>query len=305
MQDRLIKFARVVEAGSLTKAAVLLHISQPALSMAINSLERELGTSLLIRTTRPLQLTAAGTITYAAAKDMSATSANLRLQLAELSDSKLSATIGMTDSVAQGLLQTDAMLQEIEAWAHVSLVVHNSRFLYRAVAHDELDMAFAVAADTLLTTTLESCSVGQEPLVLVGHASQAAFIQAELACGHLSRFICYDQHSISYGLVQAGLERHRIVSRPVFFSTSPEVMLRLVLLKKGVAVLPYLYVAPFLAAGTLQLLARAGSSNPLNIKRPIAQITRRRKRLPASFLQVTGHVSQLLARLNDQVGNGG
>ena len=53
-------FAAVVEAGSLTAAAAALHLSQPSLSMAIGRLETDLGTPLLIRTSRGATPTSAG-----------------------------------------------------------------------------------------------------------------------------------------------------------------------------------------------------------------------------------------------------
>jgi DNA-binding transcriptional LysR family regulator len=300
MEERLTKFAQVVEAGSFTKAAARLHISQPALSMTIASLERELGASLLLRKTRPLQLTAAGQQAYMAAKDIAVANDNLVQRLAELSGGKLSATIGMTDSVAQGLLRTDGMLQEIEAQAHVSLVVNNSRFLHQAVIAGELDTAFTVVWDGLTSGNIETIPVGTEPLALVCHADQAAGMRRELGQGHLPRFISYDQQSASYQLIQKGLEHHGLTSTVKFYSTSPEIMLRLVLLQKGAAVLPYLSVASLIADGTLTLLPSPLSRrHPLIIDRPIAQIARRRKQLPDSLLRVTAHAQQLLQELND------
>lgn len=54
-------FIAVVEAGSFTRAAERLHMSQPPLSVAIHKLERELGVKLLERTPRGVTPTAAGT----------------------------------------------------------------------------------------------------------------------------------------------------------------------------------------------------------------------------------------------------
>jgi len=50
----------VVEQGSLTKAAAVLHMSQPALSHQIAALERELGTPVIERLPRGIRPTAAG-----------------------------------------------------------------------------------------------------------------------------------------------------------------------------------------------------------------------------------------------------
>lgn len=53
-------FARIAEDGSLTKAAGVLRIAQPALSRQIRLLEEELGVSLFTRTARGMRLTEEG-----------------------------------------------------------------------------------------------------------------------------------------------------------------------------------------------------------------------------------------------------
>jgi LysR family transcriptional regulator, nitrogen assimilation regulatory protein len=57
---RLSYFVRIAEDGSLTKAAGVLRIAQPALSRQIRLLEEELGVSLFSRTARGMQLTEEG-----------------------------------------------------------------------------------------------------------------------------------------------------------------------------------------------------------------------------------------------------
>lgn len=63
MNDRMagIKvFIRVARAGSVSRAAEQLGISQPSASRLLSALERDLGASLLTRSTRALSLTQAG-----------------------------------------------------------------------------------------------------------------------------------------------------------------------------------------------------------------------------------------------------
>jgi len=57
---QLRHFVAVVEAGSLTAAATHLHLAQPSLSVSIRRLETEFGVTLLTRTSRGVEPTAAG-----------------------------------------------------------------------------------------------------------------------------------------------------------------------------------------------------------------------------------------------------
>lgn len=66
--NRLIVFVTVVEAGSLTAAARKLNIAKTVVSSHIQRLEAEIGASLLIRTTRSLNLTEAGSTFFNASR---------------------------------------------------------------------------------------------------------------------------------------------------------------------------------------------------------------------------------------------
>ena len=55
-------FNEVANSGNITAAAEKLHISQPAVSKSIKSLENQLGGALFIRTKRGVTLTEEGKI---------------------------------------------------------------------------------------------------------------------------------------------------------------------------------------------------------------------------------------------------
>ncbi len=71
MDIKLLRnFIEVVESGSMTAASKKLFIAQPALSNQLKSLEKELGSRLLDRTSRRQELTEAGRLLYRQAKLM-------------------------------------------------------------------------------------------------------------------------------------------------------------------------------------------------------------------------------------------
>lgn len=61
---RLKYFVKIVDVGSLTQAADLLHIAQPALSQQLATLEGEVHQQLLLRTKRGVTPTEAGKVLY-------------------------------------------------------------------------------------------------------------------------------------------------------------------------------------------------------------------------------------------------
>ena len=61
---RLKYFVKIVDIGSLTQAADVLHIAQPALSQQLATLEGEFRQQLLVRTKRGVTPTDAGMVLY-------------------------------------------------------------------------------------------------------------------------------------------------------------------------------------------------------------------------------------------------
>ena len=62
--SRMRTFTRIVELGSLSRAASSLRLSVPAVSRQLTSLESELGVSLVVRSTRRLSVTESGRAYY-------------------------------------------------------------------------------------------------------------------------------------------------------------------------------------------------------------------------------------------------
>lgn len=72
--------------GSFTKAAEHLHISQPALSMAIKKFEDEINQPIFDRDTKPISLTSAGKILFAHIEELFLLEANTKAALKSIID---------------------------------------------------------------------------------------------------------------------------------------------------------------------------------------------------------------------------
>lgn len=66
--NQVIAFTTVARTRSFAEAAIQLHLSQPALSIAIKNLEDNLGGKLLVRTTRSVSMTPEGKAFYPVAR---------------------------------------------------------------------------------------------------------------------------------------------------------------------------------------------------------------------------------------------
>lgn len=291
MEDRLRKLVSLVDAGSFTVAARNLHVSQPALSVAIAKLERELRTPLIVHGVRPITLTPAGQLAYETGRDIATQNTNLKTRLAELANQEVSVSIGMIDSVASALLTSSEGVDSLERQAVVTLAVDNSRNLLQATNLGHLDLAFVVEQQSY-DSSLEVLATANEPLVVVGSSTPTHQDNVDV----LSRFISYDRASTTHRMIMQALAIARHAPEPIFYSTSPEVMLRLVLQGRGVAALPYLLVREYLESGKLIVVG----APPLRITRSIQAVKRRGTILAAPLGRAVSEVSDLLQSLDDE-----
>lgn len=283
MEERLRKFAKLAETRSFTKAAGALHTSQPALSVAIAKLERELGATLISRDN--LQLTAAGQLAYRHAQQLEVQRSNLQHELQNLKNQKPQFALGIIDSLADTLLISSGQLEKLEQKVALNLSVNNSRYLLEALENNQLDM-ICIVQPLALAKKFQFKSLGSEPLIGVGNR------QHKLSNSkHLSNFLAYDQSSNTNRLIQKYFAGKQITLENVFHSTSPEIILHMVLSNKGSAVLPYALVAPHIASGQLAPFTDV-------IARPAAAIWHHDKKLPEVAVGLQQTVTKLLAKQN-------
>lgn len=259
MEERLAKFARLVDAGSFTKAATLMHISQPALTTALKKLERELGAELLIRSSRTFKLTVAGEMAYDAAKDLLSRTRNLKQQIHEHANRRVTLHLGMIDSIADLLFVHSEALTTLKRQTQLSLAIDNSTRLMQQVEHDEIDLAL-IAQPSMIPSSLTQHMLAKEPLILVTHSDNAATVKRDIRSKHINNFLGYNQHSQTYRLIEMHLQAKGIVIKPTFYSTNPDITLELVLSGEGTAVLPYLLTRELIEDGQLVALNVGGSA---------------------------------------------
>jgi len=295
MDDKLQKFAALVEAGSYTKAAENLHISQPALSVAISKLEKSLKVKLLESTGRHgIKLTDAGKLVYESALEHRSAEHNLQLVLAGMTEAKPKLRIGLIDSVAAFLCSQEEPLRTLEQQTELGLFVANSASLRAAVLSDQIDLA-VVVANKAEDANLKTAAVGTEKLVLLCHESSAKAFQALLDAGEPLPFIAYVQTSTTNHIIMDALERDGIRTKTILYSTSPDVMLQMVLRGRGATILPETVVADRLAIGELKRLRRGRKA--YHIDRRLSLVALKGRRMPPGMAGLAWAVAKQLKSL--------
>lgn len=265
MSDRLDKFSRVVECGSFTKAAKELHISQPALSMAIDKLEKELQATLITRSDGGLVLTKAGELAYRTATAKQQLQRELVDGLSRLSDRKPLLSFGMIDSVAEDICARKEFA-DIETTTQLNIVINNSRFLKEAVKSRTIDCAIVVD-DNLSDPMLIRTQLQPETLTLVCLRANLDTLQDDIDRGFIKNFIAYDTPSNTYRYTIKTLKERTLKARTHINSTSPAVILDMIKRGKG---------AGFIPTDTLQheptLAVLTSQRQPIICSRPLTLI---------------------------------
>lgn len=88
MEQELEYIYEIHKAGSFSKAAESLHVTQPALSMAVKRIEASIGMTLFDRTARPLGLTEAGRIYIDSIREILAVEENLNNRIRDIDELK-------------------------------------------------------------------------------------------------------------------------------------------------------------------------------------------------------------------------
>ncbi len=237
----------IVKQDSLTQAAAVLHMSQPALSHQIAAIERELGTPVIERLPRGIRPTAAGLA--AAAEARVALSAADRAVIA-----------GRRVAAGTGGRIRIACAETMTAWVLVPVL----RAWRRRFPDVELDLKEYTSADRMLevllaggtdlivgprpTRTDEHTEVlGREEIVIVASAQHrfsglAAVPLAELADEPLVHY--HPDNGFGVWVDQFAAKSGVVLPRPALRTGSPRTAAQLAAAGMGVTIVPFSALTP-------------------------------------------------------------
>ncbi len=240
---QLETFLAVATYGGFHRAAAALRVSQPAVSARIHALEDSLGTRLFERGPGSFSLSPAGKILRSHAEKLLRQVAVAREAVHELRPASGGALpIAASLSICTYLLPN--VLKKYQT-AHPEIVVSvrsgNSAQVLKMVLDGEVDFGLA---RSLHHPEVETISLRDDPLVLVGHPRHPATVKRKLSLEELDSLplIAYDRGSSDWTLMNGLFRRASLLPNVVLEVETIETCKRMVLRKLGVAFLPLIAV---------------------------------------------------------------
>ncbi len=140
LNNKLLTFLSLCQTKSFTKAAELLHITQPAVSQQIKALEEEYKTKLYFCEGREVNLTPAGLYLFQFANSIYLDSLRMREQLTAVRSDPMELRIGAELSTGESFLP-DLLVAFIKSNPdhEISVIIENSSTLSRKLEDGELD----------------------------------------------------------------------------------------------------------------------------------------------------------------------
>lgn len=208
--DNLKHLMAVAETGSFSEAAARLGISQPAVSLSIKKMEKDLGVRLLNRTPRGYRLTAEGSSVIEHAREILAGEQRL-LSAVERMKGEASGKLVAASSTIPGEYVLPLVLGEFKARypaIELMLEVSDSRQVLREIARSRVEIGFTGLREN--TAELTFHRICPDTLVVVappGHPlSKKASIPPERLADE--RFILREEGSATRELMLEVLRKH-------------------------------------------------------------------------------------------------
>lgn len=141
-------FLSAAEHLNISKAALQMHITQPAMSMQIKKLEQEIGTSLFERDSRKMRLTPAGQVVQSSFQSIVGTYQTMQWQVKSLEEHRPILRIGYHGpSNWAGILELFQRFIEENPQTRIRIQMGEYAELARLVEEGQLDVAFLESSE--------------------------------------------------------------------------------------------------------------------------------------------------------------
>lgn len=280
--SQLEGFVETARRGSVTRAAEALYVTQPALTARLKSLERALGTALLVRTGRGVRLSEAGrTFLPYAQRALEAVGEGHRLVTEAARGGAGELALGAAPAVSTYVLP--AILERFHAGhpaVRLAVRTGHSEEVLELVVREQVQIGLVRA---LRHPDIESLPLYEDELVLVANPSHEFAERGEIAVEEMNeqQLILFDRTSSYHDLTSAFFREAGVVPRGVMELDNIDATKKMVRQGLGVALLPHTAVAEELEAGSLRSVRIADAPR---VRRRIVAIRRRDAGPPSGIL---------------------
>ncbi|MBA2460750.1 MAG: LysR family transcriptional regulator [Actinobacteria bacterium] len=276
-------FLTVAERRSVSEAAVVLYVTQPALTTRIKKLERELGVELFVRTPRGMRLTAEGRAFRSHAQRATQSLAEGRQLLREMREGRVGELLlGAAPAISTYVLPL-VLRRFQESFPNVRLAVRtgHSEEILELVLRERVHVGLV---RELPHAAISSRRLYEDEIVLVVHPEHRFAEHRSIAVGELrgERLVLFDRTSSYFVLTSAFFREAGVVPRDVMELDNVDATKKMVEHGLGIAFLPYTAIRGELAAGALREVAIDGYEP---VRRQIVAIRRREAVVPEDLVE--------------------
>lgn len=251
--DYLRSFYVTVKCNSISKAAKLLNITQPGLSMQIQNLEDEIGATLLERSNKGVELTEEGKVVFEHATTMLSLEDNIKKSLKKLEKDKKTLSICACKSLGEYVLPCSIYtFKEIYTDVEVNLEVHNTNTVIKKLLSHDTDIGIITGFHE--TDNIAIIPILSDRLVLVGGPDEE-YEEINIEKILNIPLILREEDSNNRAILSDILLKHGLNIEDlniVLSSNSPESIKSTVASGRGFAFLPEVVIKQELRRGILQ-----------------------------------------------------
>lgn len=254
-------FLKVAELEHVTRASEELHLSQPAVTKSIQSLEHEVNLELIERQGRRIVLSHAGRVLQSYARQIFALEREMEEALAALRDLE-GGEVTLAANTTAGVYLLPPIVARFRArYPHVvlNIAILNSHEIVEGTLNWKLDFGIVEGTASTLPVALKVEVFAHDELVLIvapGHRWHGLSVGPE-ALGE-EMLLLRERGSGIREVIEQALHRHHVQIQPLFTLTDNEAVKQMVMNGIGVAIVSSLTVQRELTNGDLVRVPIAG-----------------------------------------------
>ncbi len=283
-------FCEVAQRRSFSRGASALDVSQSSASQAVNLLEKRLGTQLIDRSKRPLELTPAGEVYYEGCRELLERFRAIEDQVQAIHD-RVAGPVRVAAIYSVGLMQMEQYVQRFESLypdANLRLEYLHPDRVYQQVLDDDADLG--LVSYPRHGGDIESIDWQEQPMVLVVPPAHPLAGRKSVSVSDIDgeEYIGFTRELTIRREIDRQLKRSRVAVQVVHEFDNIETIKRAIEIGSGVALLPRPTVWQEISNGTLAAI----DLSDVELVRPLGIVRKRNKQLTTAvkkFIELLQH----------------